>query len=165
MTGPDAAGFFRGRIYRVGILRCVDVPHEVGAEFADWRHPPVRFRIGTQSGRSHLAPAGGGAYRLYLDGALRKKLGVDAGDEVEVEIHLDPSLQAEPFPEEVHELAAGIPGGETVLATLPPGLKRQILAFLAGAASGATRDKRLCRIEEILRERAEKQGFADEESR
>ncbi len=154
---------FRARIYRVGILRCVDVPHEVGAAFADWQHPPVRLRLGAVEARTHMAPAGEGTFRVYLDGALRKKAGVDAGDEVELSIALDPALQAEPFPEDLLDLADGLAGGMIVLETLPPGLKRQVLSFLDGAKSAPVRRKRLGRIEELLRERASKQGLVDQD--
>lgn len=156
MSGQERHEFV-ARVYRVGILRCVDVPMEVGAGLADWRHPPVRVRVGGREGHSHLVPAGSGRFRLFLDGALRAAAGVDDGDSVAIELRLDPSIDAERFPDDLLDVAAEIPGGLVALETLPPGLKGEVLRLLAGAKQAATRHKRLARIEQLLRERAAKQ--------
>lgn len=149
---------FAATIYRVGILRCVDVPHEVGAAFAGWRHPPVRLWVGGHEATSHLVPRGGGHFRLFLDGELRGAARVDDGDRVEVRLALDPSIEAEPFPDDVLDVAESVPGGLAVLETLPPGLKGEVLRFLAAARQATTRRKRLARLERFLRERAAKQA-------
>lgn len=150
---------FRATIYRLGILRCVDVPREMSVDFAGWRHPPVRVRVGGQESASHLVPGGSGRFRLFLDGDLRSAAAVDEGESVEIEIRLDPTIDDERFPDELLDLAESVPGGPVVLETLPPGLKGEILRFLADAKSPATRRKRMARIEELLRERAVKQGL------
>lgn len=150
---------FVARVYRVGILRCVDVPREVGASLSEWRHPPVRLRVGGREGQSHLVPAGSGRFRLFLDDALRAAAGVDDGDSVAIELRLDPSIDAERFPDDLLDVAAAVPGGLVVLETLPPGLKGEVLRFLSGAKQASTRRKRLARIEQLLRERAAKQAM------
>lgn len=147
---------FRARIYRVGILRCVDLPAEVGALFAEWDHAPVRVRVGRGEARTRLVPRGGDDFRCFLDGALRRRAGVDAGDEVEVEIVLDETADREPFPDDLLAVAEQIDGGIEALMTLPPGLRGQILKFLGAARGAATRRKRLARCRELLQERVEK---------
>lgn len=146
---------FRARIYRVGILRCVDLPDGIAAAFSDWDHAPVRVRVGRGEARTRLVPGGEHGTRCFLDGALRKAAGVDTGDEVEVEITLDESADREPFPDDLMAIAEEFDGGVDVLFTLPPGLRGQILKFLAAARTDATRRKRLARCRELIRERLE----------
>jgi hypothetical protein len=147
---------FSATIYRVGILRCVDLPAGVAATFAEWDNAPVRVRVGRGEARTRLVPRGEGGLRCFLDGALRKAAGVDSGDRVDVEITLDESADREPFPDDLMAVAEQLEGGIETLLTLPPGLRGQILKFLDGARSDATRRKRLARCRELLIERIAK---------
>lgn len=146
---------FRAAIYRVGILRCVDVPERVGRQFAHWRNAPVRVSIGQASGCTRLVARGEGLYRVFLDTKVRRAAGVDTGDEVMVRLQLDPSIDSEPFPDDLLDVAEGIEGGLEALMVLPPGLKRQILKALGEAKSAPVRAKRLRRVAQILEERIE----------
>ena len=147
---------FEAEIYLVGILRCVDVPNEVGASLAGWRHPPVRVEIAGCVAHTHLVPRGAGELRLYVGRAQRFAAGVDTGDRVEIQVQLDPSAGAVPYPDDLLDVGESIDGGLEVLETLPPGLRRQVLDFLAGAKSPATRLERLRRVAELIRERVAK---------
>ena len=94
----DVLGF-RARIYKVGILRCVDLPDRVGRHFSRWRNAPVRLAIGRHECTTRLVPRKEGGYRAFLDARLRKAAGVEAGDEVTVSVQLDLSIDPEPFPD------------------------------------------------------------------
>jgi hypothetical protein len=148
---------FQARIYRVGILRCVDLPTTVSRAFADWKNAPVRVRIGTAEGRTRLVSRGGGETRVFLDGTLRRAAGVDTDDDVELELEFDESADREPFPDDLVEKAEMIEGGIDTLFTLPPGLRGQILKFLGSARSDDARRKRLSRCVELIEERIDKQ--------
>lgn len=145
---------FRARIYRVGILRCVNLPERVGRHFARWRNAPVRIAIGDHTRTTRLTGRAGGGFRVFIDGRLRKAAGVDTGDDVQLRIALDPSIDHEPFPDDVLDVADGVDGGLQALMLLPPGLKRQILKFLGEAKSPAARTRRLRRLADLLNERS-----------
>ena len=153
---------FRARIYRVGILRCVDLPEAVSLAFGDWDHAPVRVRVGRGEAHTRLVPRCDGGHRVFLDGRLRKAAGVDTDDEIELVVALDESVDREPFPDDLMATAESIDGGVDALLTLPPGLRGQILRFLAGARSEPTRRKRLTRCAELLAERIERQTDAED---
>lgn len=149
------AGTFMARIYKVGILRAIDLPERVGRRFARWRNAPVRVSVGGHVQTTRLTPRAEGGFRVFLDSRLRKAAGVDAGDRVRLRVDLDEGIDREPFPDDVLQIAEGIDGGLEALMLLPPGLKRQVLKFLGEARSPSARAKRLRRIEQLIQERVE----------
>lgn len=149
----SAAHEFQGRIYQVGILRCVDLPRAVGDRFAAWRNAPVEVAVGAHAARTRLVSRGDGLFRVFLDTRLRKGACVDTGDTVKVTLRLDTAVDREPFPDDLLEVAAAIDGGMEALMTLPPGLRRQVLKFLGEAKSASARAKRRQRIHELLKKR------------
>ena len=80
---------FRAELYAVGVNRCVDVPPEVSEALGGETHIRVGGRVGGEPFRSNLAPRGGGMHRLFVHSDIWRKLGVDVGDVVEVEIERD----------------------------------------------------------------------------
>lgn len=84
-----AAHRFRAKLYAVGVNRCVDVPSEVSEALGGETHIRVKGRVGGEPYRSNLAPRGGDMHRLFVHSDIWRKLGVDVGDVVEVEIEPD----------------------------------------------------------------------------
>ncbi|NKB88610.1 MAG: DUF1905 domain-containing protein [Acidobacteria bacterium] len=148
-------GTFTAVIYRQGILRAVDVPEGIATEFADWEYPPVTVRAGGAERSTTLTPRREGGLRLFLHDELRKAVGVDTGDSIEVEIDLDES-PLRPMPDEVMAAAIAMGGGLETVELLPPGLRRQMLDFVGSAKSEGTRRKRIARVIELIEERAAK---------
>jgi hypothetical protein len=97
---------FMARIYRIWMMRHVDVPDEIArdllkqiaransagkrAKAAKPKYIPVVAVVGGKSTRTTLVPAGGGHYRMQINTAQRKAAGADAGDAVSVELRIDP---------------------------------------------------------------------------
>ena len=84
----------------------LDVPAAVSDAFGMRGHVPV---VGTADGTelaATLAPVGGGRHRLFLNNAIRRAIGKDAGDSVEVRIRLDPSDRTPETPPELREALA-----------------------------------------------------------
>ena len=109
-----AAHRFNAKLYAVGVNRCVDVPPEVSVALGGEPHIRVAGRVGDEPYRSNLAPRGGGNHRLFVHSDIWRKLGVDVGDFVEVEIERDeveweitvPADLAEAMPEGSEALEA-----------------------------------------------------------
>lgn len=66
----------------------IRVPAEVVERLGSSKRPPVRVTINGHIYRSTVAPMGG-KFMLPLSAENRERVGVKAGDEVDVEIELD----------------------------------------------------------------------------
>lgn len=155
MTERDDGHVFRAEIYRQGILRCVDVPAELAARYAEWWHPAVVAEVGGRERATTLMRRADGGLRLFLHDELRRAGNVDTGDLVAIRIRPDES-PVTLIPDEVHDAVAHVDGGAEALALLPPGLRREMLRFIDGAQSEATRMKRIARVTELIAQRAAK---------
>ena len=100
MTSKSKTHRFLATIYKIWMMRHVDVPEEVSALLTKAhvgagtgqrstaskpRYIPVVAIVNGRSVRTTLVPAGAGRYRLQLNTALRKAADADAGDVVSVE--------------------------------------------------------------------------------
>ncbi|MCY4528068.1 MAG: YdeI/OmpD-associated family protein [Chloroflexi bacterium] len=144
---------FRAKLYAVGVNRCVDVPPEVTVALGGDTHIRVKGRVGGEPFRSNLAPRGGGKHRLFVHSDIWRELGVDVGDEVEVEIERDeveweiavPADLAEAMPE----------GGEALEAfqalTVPN--RKRFIDRIEETKTPATRKRRIEQGVQLLIER------------
>src|SRR5579863_3559307 len=80
---------FSGRIYKVGLIRYVDVPADISRKLDGGAHVPVAGTVEGVPLRSTLVARGRGSYRLAIHGDIRKKLRADARAVVEVAIRRD----------------------------------------------------------------------------
>src|SRR5580700_4667070 len=112
---------FLATIYKIWMLRYVDVPEQVGRalkkEYADrgsaarkvqgerGKYIPVVAIVNGRSTRTTLVPAGGGRYRLQFNATLRKAARADVGEVVGVALALDREPRELPVP---HDLQAGL---------------------------------------------------------
>jgi len=141
---------FRATIYKVGINRCVDVPATIVARLGD---DPYINVIVTSKGHSFpgtLLPRGGAERRLYLNTAVRKSIGVDTGDEVEIRLVFDPAPRDPWMPGDLAEAFDRRPGAWETFELLAPGLRREILQWIGKAKSAETRFKRIRKLFERL---------------
>ncbi len=94
MTAISKPARFQATIYKIWLMRHVDVPEEIGRalekESGKKKHIPVVATMNGRSTRTTLVPAGGGRYRLQIITALRKAAGdADAGDMIGVALKFD----------------------------------------------------------------------------
>jgi hypothetical protein len=146
---------FEAVIYRSGILRAVDVPDRFADEVRDWDYPPVVVTVAGVERATTLVPRAGGGLRLYLHTQLRKAAGADTGEVVRVALRLDEAPLL-PVPDDLVAAVARVDRGPEALDLLPPGLRRQILTFVAEARSDAARRKRVAKMTELIARRAAK---------
>src|ERR1017187_10545560 len=99
---------FQAVIYKVGINRCVDVPPEIVRNLGGDPYILVKGEaLGHKEShafRGTLLPAGGDARRLYLNTAIRKAIGVDTGDTVELTLAVDKESRDPAMPPELADL-------------------------------------------------------------
>jgi Bacteriocin-protection, YdeI or OmpD-Associated/Domain of unknown function (DUF1905) len=149
---------FLATIYKIWLMRHVDVPEEIGRalerESGKKRHIPVVAIVNGKSARVTLVPAGGGRYRLHLNTALRKAARADAGDLISVELRIDRGSRSLPVPP---DLGAGLkrhPKAWRAFQDLAPGHRRHFIQWFDSAKSPAARERRLERAVDALLERA-----------
>jgi hypothetical protein len=161
---------FMARIYRVWMMRHVDVPDEIARDLlkqiaransagkrgkaAKPKYIPVVAVVGGKSTRTTLVPAGGGHYRMQINTAQRKAAGADAGDAVSVELRIDLASRAVAVPADLRAALAEHPKARRAFEEMPPGHRRQFLMWCASGKRPETRRKHLERAIDHLLERA-----------
>lgn len=166
---PAATHRFQAKLYKIWMMRHVNVPEEIGQALAMEcagksakrragalpKHVPVVTIVAGCSNRTTLVPAGGpGRYRLQIVTKQRQAAGADAGDLIGVTIKLDRESREIPVPGELRAALADHPRARKAFAKLPPGGRRQFLLFYLRAKSPRTRARATARLIEILLERS-----------
>jgi hypothetical protein len=149
---------FLATIYKIWMLRYVDVPEDIGRALekvsGKKRHIPVVAIVNGRSTRTTLVPAGGGRYRLQFNVTLRKAARADVGEIAGVELRIDRESRAVPVPPELQQALKSRPRERRILQQMGVGTRRQFLLYLSKAKSPEVRAKRLARLLEVLLERA-----------
>jgi hypothetical protein len=157
MAGTSKARRFLATIYRIWMLRYVDVPEDIGRalekESGKKRHIPVVAMVNGRSTRTTLVPAGGGRYRLQFNATLRKAARADVGEVAGIELNIDREPRDLPVPPELKAALKSRPKLKKEFERLPPGGRVQFLRWFS-AKSAEVRKKRLARALEVLLERS-----------
>ncbi len=147
---------FVATLYKLGINRCVDVPEEVSRALGGKGYISVVASAQGLVTRTTLVPAGNGQHRLFVDGKIRKKLGVDAGSLVGIVLRLDKKPNEIDVPEDVAAALRKTAGAQAAFKTITPALRREFLRWVLKAKHAETRAKRIAKAIPILIERAQK---------
>lgn len=168
---------FMGKIYKIWMMRHVDVPDEIVRELQKQmsngaggreaskstpknrrtmqpKYIPVVAMVNHKSAQTTLVPAGGGRFRMQINTVLRKAARVDAGDVAGIELRLDRSSRELPVPADLRAALKGHPKAAKAFEELPPGHKRQFIQWFDSAKSSEARKRRLERAIDHLLERA-----------
>jgi Bacteriocin-protection, YdeI or OmpD-Associated/Domain of unknown function (DUF1905) len=172
---PQMQQRFLATIYRIWMMRHVDVPDEVARALTKQlqagvsgstrktakakkpvkpKYIPVVATVNGKSARTTLVPAGAGRYRMQINTVQRKAPHADAGDVVTVELRIDRASRSLPVPP---DLSAGLkrhPKAWKAFQALAPGGRRQFIQWFDSAKSPAARQRRLDRAVDVLLERA-----------
>ena len=161
---------FLATIYKIWMLRYVDVPEDVGLTIAKEyaaatqpakrggkkalpKHIPVVATSNNRSTRTTLVPAGAGRYRLQINATLRKAARADIGDLIGVSLKIDLASRDLPVLPELEAALKSRPHLKKEFDRLTTAGRMQFLRWFS-AKSPAVRKKRLPRALEILTERA-----------
>ena len=148
---------FSATLYKVGIVRCVDVPSRLSSRLGRGPAPPVHGTIEDVPFRSTLLARREGAYRLCVHSRIWRPRGLDAGDTVRVAIERD----AEPrevasLPRDFISALDDRPVVRAYIENAAPSLRREIAMWLAAAKRPETRERRIAVALDRLEERAGK---------
>jgi len=134
---------FAGRIYKVGIIRYVDVPVEISKRFGNSPHVPVTGTIEGIPVRTTLVSRGKGGYRMAVHGDIRKKLRVDTGAVVEVAISLDEESREPVLPPVMVLALRNAPRAHRKYREMTTALRRQVVRYLTSVKSQETLERRV----------------------
>lgn len=150
----DDVYVFSAKIYKVGIIRFVDVPADVSRAIGDGAASvAVVGEVERVLVRTTLLPRGKGLYRMAIHGDIRKKLDIDTGAAVEIAIARDEESR-EPTPPPALVLALRhAPKAQAVFRSMTTALRRQIVRYLTSVKQQSTLERRVARLVRLLEQR------------
>lgn len=146
----DAISFSSAPVVKLGINFCVEVPEAVVRALlkaANKRAAPVQVKA-TLNGHAFDANVVrySGAWRLYLNRAVRARAGVEAGDTVHIRLEYDPTERMPPMPEELKQALASNEQRKAAWRLQPSSRRKEILTYLQSLESAAARDRSVQRV-------------------
>ncbi len=145
-----AAAEFEALIYRIGQLRCVDLPVSVAKTLDAAPRIPVRVRVGQTEGQTNLVRTHEGGYRLYLAASLRRRPPVDSGDHVHVSLRPDPQGAEPVLPTDLIVAIRRVPGCMAALKSRSPADRRQLVRWVEEPKSATARAHRIERALKMI---------------
>jgi len=138
---------FAGRIYRVGIIRFVDVPAAVSKELArDVMNLPVRGTVERVPVRTTLVSRGKGCHRMAIHGDIRKKLRVDTGAVLEIAIERDEESREPILPPALVVALRQSPRAQAMFKDMTTALRRQIVRNITSVKSQEALERRVAKV-------------------
>jgi len=151
---------FSGKIYKVGVIRYVDVPSDVSRRIGEGPHVAVRGEVEGIPLRTTLVSRGRGCYRMALHSDIRKKLKVDTGAFVEIAIEQDEESREPALPPALLLALRQSPKAQAQFRGMTTALRRQIVRYLTSVRQQATLERRVMkfvrRLEQMAREKPKK---------
>jgi Bacteriocin-protection, YdeI or OmpD-Associated/Domain of unknown function (DUF1905) len=148
---------FAGRIYKVGIIRYVDVPREASrAMGARGAHVAVHGTVEAVPLVTTMVSRGKGCYRIAIHGEIRKKLKVDAGAIVEIALERDEGSREPALPPALVVALRLSPEAQGYFRGMTVSLRRQIVRYITAVKQQATMERRVAGMVRRLAQRARK---------
>ena len=129
----------------------IHVPDEVVASLGSSKRPAVHVTINGYTYRSTVASMGG-RFMLPVSAEIRASAGVAAGDEVDVDTHLDTEPRAVTVPPDVADALDRDADARRFFDGLSYSNKRRIVLSIEGAKTAATRQRRIATAVSLLHE-------------
>ena len=126
------------------------VPPEVVDSLGAGKKPPVRVTIGGHTYRSTIAPRKD-RYLLGVSAENRELAGVEAGDEIEVELELDLEPRVIELPADLAEALGTDAQAKSFYDGLTPSQQGSYVTWVESAKKAETRDARVAKSVEKLR--------------
>src|SRR5262245_53709544 len=133
---------FRARVEPAEPMRGLEVPHQVVEALDGGKRPRVIITIHGHSWRSRVAIMRG-RFLLGLSNANRQAAGVVTGDEVEVELELDPEPPTVSVPPDFARALDADPAARAAYERLSHSRKREHVHAIEGAKRPVTRRRRI----------------------
>lgn len=129
----------------------IQVPAEVVEGLGSTKRPAVRVTINGYTYRSTVAPYGG-VYMIPVSAEVRGNAGIAAGDEVEVGIELDTEPREITVPPDFAEALDHNADAKRFFDGLSYSNKRRHVLSIEGAKTAETRQRRIAKTVDMLRE-------------
>jgi hypothetical protein len=125
---------FSATVHTLGINPCLDLPAKIATELLKQGRKlngPVSVR-GRLRGKpfTQTVVKFRGAWRLYLNGDMRRRSGVDSGDIVEIELSFDPEPPQTPMPTRLAAALRSDAKARRAFEALTPSRRKEIIAYL-----------------------------------
>lgn len=129
----------------------IRVPDEVVEALGSGKRPPVRLTINGYTYRSTVAVLGG-AYMVGVSAENRTGAGVAGGDEVDVDIELDPAPREVAVPADFAAALNAEPAARSTFDGLSYSNRSWHVLSIEGAKTDETRQRRIAKSISALRE-------------
>ena len=141
---------------------CFEVPVEIAKRMIEGDHKRVKCTLNsTIEIQAGLMPKGEGNYFITLNKEVRKKLKLDIGDKIEVQIVKDESKYGLPMPEEMFELLAIDDEADSYFHALTMGKQRSLLFLIGKPKNSDTRLKKALTVVDYLKSSKGKLDFKE----
>jgi hypothetical protein len=130
----------------------IKVPAEIVARLGSSKRPPVRVTINGHTYRSTVATMGG-AFMIPVSAENRDRAGVAGGDEVAVELELDPAPREMVIPADFADALGRDPDAKRRFDSLSYSHQRAHILAIEGAKAPETRQRRIAKAVAALREK------------
>lgn len=138
---------FSGKIYKVGLIRYVDVPKEVTRQIAAAEtYVPVQGTVEGIPLRTTLVARGSGRHRVAIHGDIHKKLRLEAGAVVEIAIERDEDPREPVLPPFLVMSLRNAPRAQAVFRSMSTALRRQVVRYLTAVKLQATLERRVAKF-------------------
>jgi hypothetical protein len=125
---------FSAKVHTLGINPCVDVPAEIADALLKQANKkngpvPVRGRLRARPFTQTIVKFRG-VWRLYLNGDMRRRAGVESGDRVEIELAFDPKPPQTRIPARLASALRADMRARAAFDALTPSRRKEIIAYL-----------------------------------
>jgi hypothetical protein len=134
---------FHAKLYKIGYLRCVDVPVGVSRALGDESSIPVSGIAAGVAFRSTLTPRGNGAHRLFIHSRVWRARWIDLGDSLEIMLERDTKSRDPDTPYDFLKALEKRPAARRFYDRASVALRREIGKWLAAAKRPETRERRI----------------------
>jgi hypothetical protein len=152
---------FRAKLYKIGYLRCVDVPAGVSRALGDESSIPVRGSAAGVTFRSTLTPRGNQMHRLFVHSRIWRAHRIDVGDTIEFQIERDMESREPDTPYDFLKALERRPAARGFYGKASSALRREIGNWLAAAKRPETRERRIEAALDNLEARARRNVKSD----
>lgn len=126
------------------------VPFSVEEEYGTRGQVRVKGTIDGTPFQSTLLASGGGDHHLVVKRDIRRKIGKEAGESVEVCLEMDITKRIVRAPKDLREAMS--PSAKRVFSSLAPSHKKAYVEWITGAKKPETRVRRIAKAVELLAE-------------
>jgi hypothetical protein len=138
---------FVGQIYRVGIIRYVDVPAEISKALGkEQANLAVRGTVEGVPVRTTLVSRGNRCHRMAIHGDIRKKLRVDTGAVLEIAIDRDHESREPALPPALVVTLRQAPRAQAMFKSMTTALRRQIVRNITSVKSQEALERRVAKV-------------------